>query len=209
MPESPDQEWRRLTQLYADKYDGELLELAASIDGLTEMAKTVLRDEMRKRGLGDPLAADWSTQMAAADPAQQALENAETDAAGKPIEYTWKVELCECELSIEAQQIAEALRRAGIQAWLNRSQFPSDLRGPIVYVAADQLDEARAVLANPIPQDIIDDSLAEIPEYAPPLCPACGAADPTLLSAEPSNSWECESCGKEWTEPPDDRAEAS
>lgn len=206
MPESPDQEWRRLTKLYGDMYDGQLLELASSFHDLTEMGKTVLRDEMRKRDLGDPLAPGWSAQQRMQEHEREALEAAEADAAGKPIEYTWKVPLCECEFSIEAQQIAATLRRAGIQSWMNSS--PPGLRGPIILVAADQLDEARAIIANPIPQDIIDESRVEIPEYAPPVCPSCGAADPVLLSADPSNSWECEACGNEWSDPMDEPAEA-
>jgi len=209
MSESQDQEWRRLTELYADKYDGELIELASSLNDLTEMAKTVLRDELRKRGLGDPLAPGGFAKMRSQTVAEQALDAPEADAEGKSPDYTWKVLLCECNDSIEAWQVGETLKRAGLDCWIDRPRFPSDLRGPLIYVAADQLDEARAVVAQPIPQDIIDDSREEIPVYAPPTCPACGAADPILLSTDPSNSWECESCGKEWTDPADDRAEAS
>ena len=209
MPETPDQEWRRLTQLYAGMYDGQLLELAATFNDLTEMAKTVLRDELLKRELGDPLASDWSRQARIREHQQHALDERESDAREKSVEYTWKVPLCACDLSSEAWQIGETLRRAGIQSWLNRPQFPSDLRGPIVLVPADQLDEARLVIANPIPQDIIDESLVETPEYDSPVCPSCGAEDPVLLSTDPSNSWECESCGEEWTDPVDDRREAT
>ena len=56
MQESPDKEWRRLTEHYAGMYDAELLELARDYKNLTEMAQQVLRDEMKKRGLGEPLA---------------------------------------------------------------------------------------------------------------------------------------------------------
>lgn len=208
MPEETlDQQWRRLTKLYGDMYDGQLLELAATFNDLTEMAKTVLRDELRKRGLGDPLAPGWSALAQRKAQDEEALEPAQAAAAEKPVEYTWKVPLCECNLSIEALQVAETLKRAGIQCWLNRPQFPSDLRGPTVLVAADQLDEARAVIAAPIPQDIINESQMEIPEYAPPVCPSCGAADPILVSTEPANSWECEACDNEWTDPVDEPAE--
>lgn len=203
MPESRDQEWRRLTKLYADMFDGQLLELAGSLNDLTEMARTVLRDELRKRGLGDPLTAGWSAQERMQAQEEEALDAAEAEAGDKADEYTeysWKVELCECDSREEALQRMEQLRRAGLESWL---------RSYRILVAADQLDEARAVIANPIPQDIIDESLAEIPEYDAPVCPACGTDDPILLSTEPSNTWECESCGKEWADPVDDRAEAS
>ncbi|KAA6460214.1 DUF2007 domain-containing protein [Acidobacteria bacterium AB60] len=209
--ESPDQEWRRLTKLYGAMYDGQLLELAASLGDLTEMAQTVLRDELRKRGLGDPLAAGWSARerLDEHEAAEHGVEAPHGDATKRPVEYTWKVELCRCEDSTESWQVGEALRRAGIQCWLNPTQFPSDLRGPIVMVAADQLEEARAVIAQPIPQDIVDQSKEEVPEYEAPVCPSCGAADPVLISAEPSNAWECESCGREWTDAVDASAPSS
>ncbi len=201
MPEDPAVEWRRLTELYADMYDEQLLELASSLDDLTDMAKTVLRDEIRKRGLGDPLAPGWAGEAKRSrDDAQRALEAAETDTAASFTEYSWKVDLCDCDEALQAIQISEMLRRAKIDAWV---------RGSRVLVAADQLDDARAVIANPIPQDILDHSREEIPEYEPPVCPRCGAADPVLLAADPTNSWECESCGNEWSDPVEDRAPAS
>jgi hypothetical protein len=205
MPESPD-EWRRLTELYAGMYDGQLLELGASLNDLTDMARTVLRDEMRKRGLGDPLSPGWADEnKRAREDAERALRAAETEAAetaadGTYTEYSWKVVLCECDETVQAYQVREMLRRARIDAWV---------QPPRVLVAADQLDEASAVIANPIPQDIIDESRMEIPAFASPVCPSCGAVDPILLAADPSNSWECESCGNEWTDPLDDRAQAT
>jgi hypothetical protein len=209
MPENPDQEWRRLTENYAEMYDEQLLDLAASFNDLTDMAKTVLRDEVRKRGLGDPLSPDFAALAQGRADAEQALNAAESEAAEKPaVDYTWKVELCECNDSVEASQIAEVLRRAGLDSWVQTPRYAGDMLGPKVMVAADQLEDARAVIANPIPQDIVQTSLEQIPEYTPPVCPACGAADPILLAADPSNSWECEACGKEWSDPVEDHSEA-
>jgi hypothetical protein len=201
MPEDPAVEWRRLTELYADMYDEQLLELASSMNDLTDMAKTVLSDEIRKRDLGDPLAPGWAdTTKRSRDDAERALEAAEMGADGNVAEYSWKVTLCDCDETLQAFQLSEMLRRAKIDAWVSGSR---------VSVAADQLEDARAVIANPIPQDILDHSREEIPEYEPPVCPRCGAADPILLAADPSNSWECESCGNEWSDPVEDRAPAS
>jgi ribosomal protein L37AE/L43A len=72
---------------------------------------------------------------------------------------------------------------------------------PRVLVAADQLDQARAIAAQPIPQDIVDDSKTGAPEYEVPKCPKCGAEDPILESVEQANHWRCEQCEVEWTEP--------
>jgi hypothetical protein len=133
----------------------------------------------------------------------------ESDAeADPPHEYTWKTMLCEGIEFDRAWQICEVLRRAGIESWVERpggrpagrvaDHFDGDIR---VLVAADELDRARAIIASPIPQDIIDASHETVPEYEPPRCPDCGAEDPVLESAEPVNAWKCESCGREWTDP--------
>jgi len=74
------------------------------------------------------------------------------------------------------------------------------LSGPKVLVAADQLEEARQIAARPIPQDIIDDSRMKLPEFEPPTCQYCGAADPMLKGSEPCNQWVCEECGREWAD---------
>ena len=128
---------------------------------------------------------------------------------GQPHAYTWKVILCEGVEYDQAWQICEVLRRAGIERWIERPGSRSirpwpgeDMVGDIrVLVAADELDRARAIIANPIPQDIIDESHQTVPEYEPPSCPVCGAEDPVLESAEPENAWKCETCGREWTDP--------
>ncbi len=103
------------------------------------------------------------------------------------------------------------LRRAGIESWIQRpgARFVvpwvdvlgvGDLQ---INVAADQLEQARAVVAQPIPQDIIDEHTEEeaTPAYEIPACPKCKAEDPTLESVEPSNNWLCESCGHTWSDP--------
>ncbi len=72
-----------------------------------------------------------------------------------------------------------------------------------INVAADQLEEAREIAAQPIPQEIIEwqRELREAPAYEIPVCPKCKAEDPTLESVEPTNSWLCESCGYTWSDP--------
>lgn len=205
MFDNPDKEWRRLTTHYASLYDEELLGLADGYHDLTQMAQQVLRDEMKKRGLGDPLApasVDAARSQREREARNPALEAAESDAASEHIEYTWKIALCDCSEWPEAWQVREALRLEGIQSWIDSSQrYQQSASGPRVMVAADELEKARAVLSRPIPQDIIDQSHMEIPEYEPPSCPACRAPDPVLESAEPVNTWRCEACGREWTDP--------
>ena len=124
-----------------------------------------------------------------------------------PVEYTWKTLLCECDTAQEASELSESLRQAGIESWIEGpkpsaySAYASlDLINPRVLVAADQLEQARAIAARPIPPEIVEESEAEVPEFVPPSCPKCGAGDPVLETVDPANSWKCEQCGERWTE---------
>jgi len=223
MQSNPVGEWQRLTEHYHAMFDGELEELAIGFADLTEMAREVLRNEMKNRGLampGENPAAGTRPQSAPLRFASVAVSDAVSEEPGDldtneeddhPKEFTWKTPLCGCEDEAQAWQISEALRRAGIESWIARPGanhavvWDERMVGNLqVLVAADQLDEAREIAAGPIPQDIIEDSRVDVPEYVAPSCPNCGAEDPVLESAEPANSWLCEACGKQWTEPPED-----
>ncbi len=92
--------------------------------------------------------------------------------------------------------------RAGLRDRNATSQF--DGNSPRVLVAADQLEQARDIAARPIPQEIIDESEADVPEFKPPVCPKCGAAEPVLEGVDPVNTWHCESCDYVWTDPAED-----
>lgn len=128
-----------------------------------------------------------------------------------PVEYTWKTLLCSCDSDEQAWQIYEMLRRARIESWIegastyaksSGSQEGSfDTGSRRVMVAADQLDQARAIAAQPVPPDIVEQSQISPPEYEPPVCPQCGATDPLLEDVEPVNAWKCEACGAEWSDP--------
>jgi hypothetical protein len=207
----PVQYWQELTENYRQMGDEELRELAANPEDLTEVARQVLRDEMKRRGLDkkqphievakrpavinqEPVSYRYATG-----------SESDGDNAEGPHEYTWKTLLCECETDLQAWQLAETLRRAGIESWI---QAPGnrklDLVYPRVSVAADQLEQARAIAVQPIPQEIIDESKSETSEpeeFELPDCPRCGANDPVLEGTEPVNAWLCEACGAEWSDP--------
>lgn len=197
-------------------FDGELEELAASFADLTPTAQEALRGEMTSRGLRDPRAEPavvksstppsperWASSV---DPdADESSPEGEDGAGGneeddRPREFTWKTPLCACDSAGQAWEIHKALRRAGIDSWVERPgrDRVSSLR---VVVAADQLQQAQEIAARPIPQELVDEYNEEAPEFVAPKCPACGAEDPVLESAEPTNAWLCEACGKQWSEP--------
>jgi hypothetical protein len=203
--------WQDLSLNYRQMSDGELLELAEKPEDLTDVARQVLRDEMRKRRL-DEKPAQIPVNKNADAPAtvhweptsyRGSFSSVHEEESDQGHEYTWKVALSECKSQEEAWQLAEMLRRAGIESWIRRynpfAQFDSN--GPGVLVAADQLEEARAIAARPIPQDIIEESQIKLPEFAIPVCPQCGSKDGAMLeSTEPVNAWSCEVCGAEWSD---------
>ena len=122
-----------------------------------------------------------------------------------PVEYTWKTPLCECDTSQQASELCEALKQAGIESWIENPATRSRYAGlglsyPRVLVAADQLEQARAIAARPIPPEIVEATETEVPDFQPPACPKCGASDPVLEAVDPANSWKCEQCGQQWTE---------
>ena len=240
MQADPILEWQTLTTHYREMSDGELRELAADFNDLTETAQQVLRTEMRSRGLSDPEAASAVPLASNAPPAMNAspaapvprnsapeVSDSSVERAGGAFgarppelvpdtpnpddednglhEYTWKTVLCDCDTPEEAWQLSEALKQAGIQSWIDglrpRSGYTGfDLPNPRVLVAADQLEQARAIAARPIPPEIVEESETEVSDFVPPSCPKCGASDPVLEAVDPANSWKCEQCGERWTE---------
>jgi hypothetical protein len=215
------EEWRRLTTLYSEMGDLEIRDLVDQIHDLTPNAQQILRDELKKRGISEKRssspaqsAQDPDSDSAGVhwDPMEDSIENRiDGTLEGRATEYTWKTGLRRCESTDEAAQLGEMLRRAGIESWVQRpgSRFiipwieelgVGDIQ---INVAADQLEDARIVIAQPVPQDIIDfvkeaDSASA---YEIPVCPKCKAEDPTLETVEPSNNWLCESCGYTWSDP--------
>jgi ribosomal protein L37AE/L43A len=221
MQNDPLVEWQRLSATYSRMYDAELLQLAADSADLTEQARQVLGDEMRKRGLDAPCAGGTAAKApgptferttvafgAVSDAPEIVPDMPESGEDGEAAhEYTWKTPLCGCETQAEALQLSEVLKRAGIDNWIERPGarhfvvWDEHMVGNLqILVPADQLDEARAIAAQPIPKEIVEESEMEAPEFEAPACPKCGAADPVLEGVDPVNSWLCEGCGNEWTE---------
>lgn len=213
MLDNPLEAWQELSEHYRGMCDEELRELAADFADLTEVAQQALRDEMKNRGMALPQAVSGEPMTANRIPApyRESLENQSgsedaEDEGDPPHDYTWKTLLCACDTQQKAWQISEALRRAGVESWIGGPNASSQFDGssPCVLVAADQLDQAREIAARPIAQEIIDESSQDIPEYKPPVCPKCGAEEPVLEGVDPVNTWHCESCGHEWTDPAED-----
>jgi len=214
---NPAEEWQQLNEHYHKMWDEELNQLAEDFGNLTETAQQVLRNEMRNRGLRDPVAPGGVSKgpfrPAASPSAPRFSSSVDPISAGSRLgdydaqrenesrhEYTWKTPLCECDTTEQAWQLHAALKHAGIDSWVDNAGS----RGggfPRVVVAADQIEEAHDIAARPLPPQVVEESRLEVPEFEAPKCPTCGAEDPVLESVDPANSWLCEACGKQWTEP--------
>jgi ribosomal protein L37AE/L43A/cell division septation protein DedD len=126
-------------------------------------------------------------------------DDATQEDTGGAHDYTWKTVLGECETTDEARYLADALHNAGLDAWVEPSrEFGRSYAR--VLVAADQLEQARAIAARPIPQDIVDESKVEVPEFVEPKCPKCGSNDVVLEGVDTANRWHCETCDAEWSD---------
>ncbi len=199
-------EWQRLTRLYAGKSDDELLELSADFADLTETAQQVLRDELSRRRLPEPIPSQLKANRpvfghslpTAAVPSPESAAGA--DPGCLPRHYTWKTLLCECRDQQHAWQISAVLRDSAIESWIELPRGDLDLTGPRVLVAADQLEHARTVAERPIPQDVVDLSKAQSEHFTLPRCPRCGSPDPMLLGVDPVNTWRCAVCAAQWTD---------
>jgi ribosomal protein L37AE/L43A len=230
MHDNPAADWHDLSEHYRSLYDEEIENLAADFDNLTEIAQQVLLNELSTRGLpapgAKPAAPSWleptpespgpQRRASGIDPEASVSQSSDLDAKDEhqdkdsgSTDFTWKTLLCECETTEQANQIREMLKRAGIESWVEKPGTRWSISSPRVVVAADQLEEAIEIARRPIQQEIIDESKMEVPEYELPKCPGCGAEDPVLESAEPTNSWLCEACGKQWTEPTVDAMDES
>lgn len=220
----PMAEWQRLTGVYRGMYDDELVNLAADAGDLTDVARQVLDLELKRRGLGslsspgpprkppEPKVERRAALLGNQGGAPQiVLDYRARRDTEPPLEYTWKTVLCECDSMEQAQFLREALRRADIESWID-GQEPgfrhkgTEFAQPRVMVAADQLEQARAIAANPIPDEVVEESKSAVPEFEMPRCPHCGAKEPALEGVDPFNSWRCEACGSQWTDSEEEQA---
>jgi hypothetical protein len=217
MQDDPIRYLKDLAHTYRQMSDRELLDLAGKPEDLTEAAQQALSEEMKLRRLGSrkpwpeaeeapPVPMENFHRAGVSRDASIGSEPEDPNLGGEDeaaTEYTWKTLLCDCVSNDQAGQLREALRRRGIESWAGEVSATSRrVIGPRVFVAADQLEEARAVAERPIPRDIVEDWNTPAPEFELPKCPRCGKNDSVMLvGTDPANTWYCEDCDAEWAEP--------
>lgn len=145
MQTDPMEEWRRLTTLYSEMGDIEIRDLTHQINDLTPAARQILRDELKKRGIAEVDAIEASKPLPNSfasvhyEPQYYRYEFGDTPSEDEEThEYTWKTPLCEFDTDAEARQLAEALRRSGVDSWIRRpSSRYLNMTAYQILVAAD------------------------------------------------------------------------
>lgn len=200
----PASERRRLTQLYADMSDGELLRLARTPEALTEVAWEVLEDELDHRNLEIP---------------------AEHAAPVPRLDLRTLVPIRQFRDLPEALLAKGCIESAGIECYLRDDNlvrldwFISNFIGGIkLCVRPEDVETARRLLDEPILEGMY---VHGVGLYEQPRCPKCQSLDVNFqeldrpiayLSAFLSvpvplqrQAWRCHSCYAEWDDdaPPD------
>ena len=181
-------DYQRLTRLYREMSEAELIRLQDNSDRLTDMARDILTNEMSSRNMA------WRSQPAAASFEPQTDEMLIQDfGLLAPSECVW--EFAERE---DAQAAGEMLTAEGLtcQVILPRAE-KLDMTAPRVAVLPTDLEKARVLLSKPIPEEFRI-SVRTQDSFTAPSCSRCGCLDPLLESVEPVNEWRCEVCGNVW-----------
>jgi hypothetical protein len=198
----PEQERKRLVDLYAAMSDSELESIAQEAHELTDIARQALQEERDRRQAEDP-----------AD-----------DGISKPLEdeADWEdtVVIKQFRDLPEALLAKGALDSAGLESFLaddnmvRMDWFYSNLVGGVkLCVRPNDADVASDLLGQPMLQDF---EVEGVGTYQQPACPQCQSLDvscealnkPVAYTSAwigvpipvPRRRWKCHSCGSEWQE---------
>jgi len=102
----------------------------------------------------------------------------------------------------DAQAAGEMLRAAGIEYDMILPRIDTlDMGAPRLAVMPDDVERARQLLSQPIPEEFRT-LVRTQDKFVVPTCSKCGAPDPLLESIEPTNKWKCEVCSHTWLDSP-------
>jgi hypothetical protein len=196
----PEQERERLADFYRSMSDGELIELEADSESLTDLAHDALEDEIERRGLDEP------EEMAApAKPRQD-------------IELRNLVTIRKFRDLPEALLAKGALESVGIECHMADDNlvrldwFISNFVGGIkLRVRPEDAERATQLLDEPMLEGMYVEGVGF---YEQPRCPKCGSLDVSFQELNKPvaygsayfglpiplqrDSWKCASCSEEW-----------
>ncbi|MGA2905485.1 MAG: hypothetical protein ABSD98_16790 [Candidatus Korobacteraceae bacterium] len=199
----PEQERKRLVDLYAAMSDGELESIAQEAYELTDTARHALQEERDRRRLDFP------------------VDESDSTANNEP-EWEDLVVLKQFRDLPEALLAKGSLESAGIESFLaddnmvRMDWFISNLVGGIkLCVRTEDADAAFELLGQPMLQDF---EVEGVGSYQQPACPQCHSFDVSYETLNkplaytsawigipipvPRKRWQCHSCGSKWQESP-------
>ena len=199
MPIDPESERARLAELYASMPLGQLQEIASDPLSLTEIARTAIEVELRRRGISHVIS-------------EQASE------VGSESEPDRLVVLCRFRDLHEAILANSTLDSAGIRSFLADENtvrmdwmWSNAIGGIRLFVSEEAASEAADLLDQPIPERL---DIPGVGEYQQPSCPRCDSLEvsfaelnkriayPSLLLGIPlpfhRRGWNCQTCGHAW-----------
>jgi len=196
---SEAEEYQRLTVLYRGMEDSELLTLSNEIDDLTPIAQQVLQTEISIRHLTTSAKTEAHIGDSNFDPS---LPGSFAYLSSK--HCVWEFPEIE-----DAQAAAEMLAAAGIKHDLVLPRLDTlDSGAPRLAVMPDDVERARRVLSQPIPEEFRI-FVRTRDQFVTPTCSKCGSSEPLLESIEPTNKWRCEVCSNVWLDPAPAQSDAT
>ena len=125
-----------------------------------------------------------------------------------PVEYTWKTPLCECDTLQEANELSLALKQAGIDNWIEDRETER-----LLCLREPRFDESarprrrRSARAGARHRRLSHSVRhrrgvsVENSRLHAAFMPQMRAPDPVLEGVDPANSWKCDQCGQNWSDP--------
>lgn len=185
------EEYQRLTRVYRDLGDVELLDLGRQINDPTEIAQQVLQAEISSRRFELPKIDQPET------PSDEKEESFELGrfASSSSRDCVWEFPEIE-----DAQAAGELLGAASIEYDMILPRADTlDMGALRLAVMPEDVERARRLLSQPIPEEcrIL---VRTRDQFTVPTCTKCGSPDPLLDSIEPTNQWRCEVCAHLWSD---------
>jgi hypothetical protein len=193
----PEQERERLTELYAQMSEGELLKVCSDTESLTDVATQVLRSEFERRGMDTALFDS----------------GVDTDT----VEYRELTMIRRFRDLPEALLAKTSLESTGIECFLADENivridwFWSNLLGGVkLHVNTEDADAALEILGQPVPDGF---EVEGVGQFERPRCRNCNSVDIHFDELRPigfvgayfgipipfhSDGWKCHSCGHQW-----------
>jgi hypothetical protein len=202
----PEHERQRLTELYNSMSDGELQAIADDAPNLTDVARQLLGEELRRRGSALELQHKTGRGSDGQEPPTSDAQELPSLVPVQRFQYLQ-----------DALLAKSRLESAGIECFLADDNtvrmspyFAHIVGGVRLVVGFEDLEAATEVLNQPIPESF---EVEGVGVYQQPRCPQCGSVDisfehvdreASLVLALPlaGAGWTCEACGHNWQESP-------